>query len=79
MIKVGDFGLVTTLTEEEDCDNSSRPLNVYRKHTDQVGTQLYMSTEQVTFRHICNENFVWIWAASGSQVDGITDSQLSVN
>lgn len=44
-IKVGDFGLVTALPEEQNevqFGNSSP----FKKHTAQVGTQLYMSIEQ---------------------------------
>jgi len=52
-IKIGDFGLVTAM--KEDTGHESDPSgatngNVLlhtRKHTDQVGTQLYMSPEQI--------------------------------
>ncbi|XP_061171339.1 eukaryotic translation initiation factor 2-alpha kinase 3-like [Saccostrea echinata] len=45
VIKIGDFGLATDLTEEiEDCSADSNP---FRKHTAQVGTTLYMSPEQM--------------------------------
>ena len=44
-IKVGDFGLVTPL--EEQCDDVFDSNQVSRRHTDQVGTKLYMSPEQV--------------------------------
>lgn len=46
VIKIGDFGLVTDLTQEEveECSNDFNP---FRKHTAQVGTTLYMSPEQV--------------------------------
>ncbi|KAK3590063.1 hypothetical protein CHS0354_041095 [Potamilus streckersoni] len=47
VVKVGDFGLVTALVEnqqtEEEYRNNNNP---YKKHTAQVGTQLYMSPEQ---------------------------------
>lgn len=52
-IKIGDFGLVTALVLDDEVvdqltQNSptdSKPLN---QHTDQVGTKLYMSPEQVS-------------------------------
>lgn len=49
-IKVGDFGLVTTMTEE---DIQMTPMGKVKlglnseRHTAQVGTQLYMSQEQL--------------------------------
>ena len=47
-MKVGDFGLVTA--SEEQCLNeveiNDRRCGIHR-HTDQVGTKLYMSPEQV--------------------------------
>ena len=59
-IKIGDFGLVTAMTEEtgyyvtspcHETDPSGavngNVLLYARKHTDQVGTQLYMSPEQI--------------------------------
>jgi len=48
-VKIGDFGLVTAI-EENCCDAYS---NIQTstlhdgQHTDQVGTKLYMSPEQV--------------------------------
>lgn len=46
-VKIGDFGLVTAL--EENCEYT--PLGDgpqgFSRHTDQVGTKLYMSPEQV--------------------------------
>lgn len=49
VIKVGDFGLVTAL--EENCeftpDEKSGSKNKSKRYTDQVGTELYMSPEQV--------------------------------
>jgi len=49
-IKIGDFGLVTAI-EENCCDNNysstQSPLLQDGRHTDQVGTKLYMSPEQV--------------------------------
>lgn len=48
-VKVGDFGLVTAL--EETCeltpDEKSGTKSKSLRHTDQVGTELYMSPEQV--------------------------------
>ncbi|XP_022341698.2 eukaryotic translation initiation factor 2-alpha kinase 3-like isoform X2 [Crassostrea virginica] len=46
VIKIGDFGLVTDLTEE-DMEECSNDFNPFRKHTAQVGTTLYMSPEQM--------------------------------
>ena len=47
-VKIGDFGLVTAI-EENCCDSCEvqSPLQQDRRHTDQVGTKLYMSPEQV--------------------------------
>ena len=49
-VKIGDFGLVTAI-EENCCDSygsTQAPLlRDGRRHTDQVGTKLYMSPEQV--------------------------------
>ncbi len=48
IVKVGDFGLVTATEEQpQDPIEGSLP-GSYRKHTDQVGTKLYMSPEQVS-------------------------------
>lgn len=51
-IKVGDFGLVTAMTESDGQNMSpcgSFKLNLENeKHTAQVGTQLYMSPEQLS-------------------------------
>jgi len=48
-IKIGDFGLVTAIEENccDNCDNMQTPLLQDGRHTDQVGTKLYMSPEQV--------------------------------
>ncbi|KAG1684920.1 Eukaryotic translation initiation factor 2-alpha kinase [Nymphon striatum] len=49
LVKIGDFGLVTAMTENQ-IDPSHTPLeqkNHDQNHTDQVGTQLYMSPEQI--------------------------------
>lgn len=45
MIKIGDFGLVTN-TLDHNCDKDSKSPK-HARHTNQVGTQLYMSPEQV--------------------------------
>lgn len=49
-IKIGDFGLVTEMIESNESmtvsDNKKKWLN--EQHTDRVGTQLYMSPEQVS-------------------------------
>ena len=54
-VKIGDFGLVTALEENCEytpvCDGPTR----YFKHTDQVGTKLYMSPEQVRYEQTCNK------------------------
>lgn len=52
-IKIGDFGLVTAMTEESAFVNSpchdagAGAFPPFHRHTDQVGTQLYMSPEQI--------------------------------
>ncbi|XP_053406912.1 eukaryotic translation initiation factor 2-alpha kinase-like isoform X2 [Mercenaria mercenaria] len=46
VIKMGDFGLVTALPEEQN--DAFYGGNPFRKHTAQVGTQLYMSPEQTS-------------------------------
>lgn len=51
LVKIGDFGLVTTIVDEDHyhhCDHESE-MNSLRNdhHTNRVGTQLYMSPEQV--------------------------------
>ncbi|CAH1715613.1 eukaryotic translation initiation factor 2-alpha kinase isoform X1 [Aphis gossypii] len=49
-IKIGDFGLVTEMIESDEgmtiYDNKKKWLN--EQHTDRVGTQLYMSPEQIS-------------------------------
>ena len=69
IVKIGDFGLVTASATEcpekvpsplkgpssiIDSSNSSNN-SVSRKHTDRVGTQLYMSPEQVFLLIINNQ------------------------
>lgn len=51
-IKIGDFGLVTAMAEEayalaNDGHRNVGYSPVFINHTDQVGTQLYMSPEQI--------------------------------
>ncbi|KAG7459018.1 hypothetical protein MATL_G00226760 [Megalops atlanticus] len=50
VVKVGDFGLVTAMDQEEDEDEASTltPMPTYAPHTGQVGTKLYMSPEQLS-------------------------------
>lgn len=50
VVKVGDFGLVTAMDQEEDEDEPSAltPAPLLTRHTGQVGTKLYMSPEQVS-------------------------------
>lgn len=52
VVKVGDFGLVTAMDQEEDEDEPSAltPATLLTRHTGQVGTKLYMSPEQVRGR-----------------------------
>ncbi|XP_045123041.1 eukaryotic translation initiation factor 2-alpha kinase 3-like isoform X2 [Portunus trituberculatus] len=53
-VKVGDFGLVTTIAEEEEQQAAYTPAThlqrfpAERTHTHRVGTRLYMSPEQVS-------------------------------
>nr|XP_014354017.1 PREDICTED: eukaryotic translation initiation factor 2-alpha kinase 3 [Latimeria chalumnae] len=48
VVKVGDFGLVTAMDQEEDDEVALTPMPVYARHTGQVGTKLYMSPEQLS-------------------------------
>uniref|UniRef100_A0A3Q0T1G6 Eukaryotic translation initiation factor 2-alpha kinase 3 n=1 Tax=Amphilophus citrinellus TaxID=61819 RepID=A0A3Q0T1G6_AMPCI len=50
VVKVGDFGLVTAMDQEEDEDEPSSltPAPLLTRHTGQVGTKLYMSPEQLS-------------------------------
>uniref|UniRef100_A0A8C4I9R3 Eukaryotic translation initiation factor 2-alpha kinase 3 n=1 Tax=Dicentrarchus labrax TaxID=13489 RepID=A0A8C4I9R3_DICLA len=50
VVKVGDFGLVTAMEQEEDEDEASAltPAPLLTRHTGQVGTKLYMSPEQLS-------------------------------
>ncbi|XP_053552902.1 eukaryotic translation initiation factor 2-alpha kinase 3 [Bombina bombina] len=46
VVKVGDFGLVTEMDQEDD-EAVLTPMPAYARHTGQVGTKLYMSPEQL--------------------------------
>ncbi|XP_078080131.1 eukaryotic translation initiation factor 2-alpha kinase 3 isoform X2 [Mustelus asterias] len=48
VVKVGDFGLVTAMDQEEEEGTILTPMPVYARHTGQVGTKLYMSPEQIS-------------------------------
>ncbi|XP_035529894.1 eukaryotic translation initiation factor 2-alpha kinase 3 [Morone saxatilis] len=50
VVKVGDFGLVTAMEQEEDEEEASAltPAPLLTRHTGQVGTKLYMSPEQLS-------------------------------
>uniref|UniRef100_A0A7N8XHG9 Eukaryotic translation initiation factor 2-alpha kinase 3 n=1 Tax=Mastacembelus armatus TaxID=205130 RepID=A0A7N8XHG9_9TELE len=49
VVKVGDFGLVTAMDQEEDDEPSAlTPAPLLTRHTGQVGTKLYMSPEQLS-------------------------------
>ncbi|XP_040849495.1 eukaryotic translation initiation factor 2-alpha kinase 3 [Ochotona curzoniae] len=47
VVKVGDFGLVTAMDQDEEEQAVLTPMPAYATHTGQVGTKLYMSPEQV--------------------------------
>ncbi|XP_034990570.2 eukaryotic translation initiation factor 2-alpha kinase 3 isoform X1 [Zootoca vivipara] len=47
IVKVGDFGLVTEMDQDEEDNSVLTPMPAYDRHTGQVGTKLYMSPEQV--------------------------------
>lgn len=51
-IKIGDFGLVTAL-EDQEIELYSGEDAPYKRHTAQVGTQMYMSPEQVDLLYVC--------------------------
>ncbi|KAG5265472.1 hypothetical protein AALO_G00242860 [Alosa alosa] len=50
VVKVGDFGLVTAMDQEEEDQEEMTltPMPSYARHTGQVGTKLYMSPEQLS-------------------------------
>uniref|UniRef100_A0A7N5JVK7 Eukaryotic translation initiation factor 2-alpha kinase 3 n=1 Tax=Ailuropoda melanoleuca TaxID=9646 RepID=A0A7N5JVK7_AILME len=47
VVKVGDFGLVTEMDQDEEEEMVLTPMPAYARHTGQVGTKLYMSPEQI--------------------------------
>ncbi|XP_075857077.1 eukaryotic translation initiation factor 2-alpha kinase 3 isoform X2 [Microcebus murinus] len=47
VVKVGDFGLVTAMDQDEEDQMVLTPMPAYARHTGQVGTKLYMSPEQI--------------------------------
>uniref|UniRef100_A0A8D1E3E2 Eukaryotic translation initiation factor 2-alpha kinase 3 n=2 Tax=Sus scrofa TaxID=9823 RepID=A0A8D1E3E2_PIG len=47
VVKVGDFGLVTAMDQDEEDEMVLTPMPGYARHTGQVGTKLYMSPEQI--------------------------------
>ncbi|XP_077884043.1 eukaryotic translation initiation factor 2-alpha kinase 3 isoform X1 [Ictidomys tridecemlineatus] len=47
VVKVGDFGLVTAMDQDEEEPTVLTPMPSYATHTGQVGTKLYMSPEQI--------------------------------
>lgn len=49
MVKVGDFGLVTAMDQDEEEQMVLTPMPACARHTGQVGTKLYMSPEQASF------------------------------
>ncbi|XP_053116455.1 eukaryotic translation initiation factor 2-alpha kinase 3 isoform X2 [Hemicordylus capensis] len=54
VVKVGDFGLVTAMDQDEEEESVLTPMPAYYRHTGQVGTKLYMSPEQIcgnTYSH----------------------------
>ncbi|MBN3271902.1 E2AK3 kinase, partial [Polyodon spathula] len=51
VVKVGDFGLVTAMEQEDEEEEEAAvltPMPSYARHTGQVGTKLYMSPEQLS-------------------------------
>ncbi|XP_072933242.1 eukaryotic translation initiation factor 2-alpha kinase-like isoform X2 [Epargyreus clarus] len=50
-VKVGDFGLVTAMTDMTDtAHDQPQEMDVHARHTHRVGTHLYMSPEQLVGR-----------------------------
>uniref|UniRef100_A0A9L0TB88 PRKR-like endoplasmic reticulum kinase n=1 Tax=Equus caballus TaxID=9796 RepID=A0A9L0TB88_HORSE len=47
VVKIGDFGLVTAMDQDEEEQMVLTPMPAYARHTGQVGTKLYMSPEQI--------------------------------
>ncbi|KAK2500987.1 hypothetical protein MC885_004918 [Smutsia gigantea] len=54
VVKVGDFGLVTAMDQDEEEPMVLTPMPAYARHTGQVGTKLYMSPEQMGFQILGN-------------------------
>lgn len=52
VVKVGDFGLVTAMDQDEEEQTVLTPMPAYATHTGQVGTKLYMSPEQVSLSNL---------------------------
>ncbi|XP_078263271.1 eukaryotic translation initiation factor 2-alpha kinase 3 [Rhinoraja longicauda] len=55
VVKVGDFGLVTAMDQDEEEGSILTPMPVYARHTGQVGTKLYMSPEQISGNTYCHK------------------------
>ncbi|XP_068619600.1 eukaryotic translation initiation factor 2-alpha kinase-like [Battus philenor] len=49
-VKVGDFGLVTTMGDNSQDGEPTAEINMHTRHTYRVGTHLYMSPEQLMGR-----------------------------
>ncbi|XP_050556278.1 eukaryotic translation initiation factor 2-alpha kinase isoform X2 [Spodoptera frugiperda] len=49
-VKVGDFGLVTAMTDTSQDGDTAQVMDVHQRHTYRVGTHLYMSPEQLCSR-----------------------------
>lgn len=47
VVKIGDFGLVTRACEDDPEPEERSQVQLDEKHTNRVGTQIYMSPEQV--------------------------------
>ena len=60
IVKVGDFGLVTDINRQTDCCQQSTFSQVPANHTADVGTQLYMSPEQVNTacQFVCSRDLI---------------------
>lgn len=57
-MKVGDFGLVTAAENQPESSDQSPASKASAKHTAEVGTQLYMSPEQVQCTHHTWDTFL---------------------
>ncbi|KAF9422198.1 hypothetical protein HW555_002007 [Spodoptera exigua] len=49
-VKVGDFGLVTAMTDTSQDGDTAHVMDAHQRHTYRVGTHLYMSPEQLESR-----------------------------